>query len=179
MALTQAAMRSRTWQWAITVFLVIIVIGMVLPSALTIPVIGTTAKDWNPKSFWYEPWGASGVHKGIDIFAPKGSKVVATAPGIVLFAGEIDRGGTVALVLGAKWRVHYYAHLDSLTTRSGSWVGRDQQVGTVGTTGNAAGKPPHLHFSVVTLIPYPWLFTTRTQGWKKMFYLDPGRLIVG
>ena len=116
------------------------------------------------------------MHKGIDIFAPKGRPVIATAPGIVLSAGEIRRGGTVAVVLGSKWRVHYYAHLDTLNAHTGSWLARNEQVGTVGTTGNAAGKPPHLHFTVVTLVPYPWRWTQSTQGWKKMFYLDPGAL---
>jgi murein DD-endopeptidase MepM/ murein hydrolase activator NlpD len=157
----------------------ILAVGLVFPAELSIPVAGAISKDWNPKSFWYEPWGASGVHKGIDIFAPKGRKVVAAAPGLVLYAGEIERGGTVALVLGAKWRLHYYAHLDVLTAHAGSWVARGEQVGTVGATGNAAGKPPHLHFSVVTLLPYPWLARLSTQGWKKMFYLDPGKLIGG
>jgi peptidoglycan LD-endopeptidase LytH len=157
--------------------LLIVVVMLLLPGKLQTPVVGTTAHDWNPKSFWYEPWGASGVHKGIDIFAPKGRRVAAAAPGLVLYAGQIDRGGTVVVVLGAKWRLQYYAHLEALTTHTGSWLSRGEQVGTVGTTGNAAGKPPHLHFSVVTLIPYPWLFSTRTQGWRKMFYLDPGELI--
>ncbi len=170
-------MRSRKWRAALFAFVGVIAAGLVLPAKMSIPVFGTTTKDWNPKSFWYEPWGASGVHKGIDIFAPKGSKIVAAAPGLVLFAGEIDRGGTVALVLGAKWRLHYYAHLDSLTTQAGSWLARGEQVGTVGTTGNAAGKPAHLHFSVVTPIPYPWLLSTAKQGWKRMFYLDPGGLL--
>jgi len=170
-------MRSRKWKTALLVIIGVIVIGLLLPGEMSIPVVGTTAKDWNPKSYWYEPWGPSGVHKGIDIFAPRGRKVVAAAPGLVLFAGEIDRGGTVALVLGAKWRLHYYAHLGALATRSGSWLSREEQLGTVGTTGNAAGKPPHLHFSVVTLIPYPWLLSTGTQGWRKMFYLDPGKIV--
>jgi len=168
--------RGPSWRRIFLLVATIIVVGVALPATMSNPVVGTTPKDWNPKSFWYEPWGASGVHKGIDIFAPKGRKVVATASGIVLFAGSIERGGTVALVLGAKWRLHYYAHLDVLTTHAGSWLSRGQQVGTVGATGNAVGKPPHLHFSVVTLIPYPWLLSTRAQGWKRMFYLDPGKL---
>ena len=42
--------------------------GLLIPERAVIPVEGATPRDWNAKSFWYEPWGISGVHKGIDIF---------------------------------------------------------------------------------------------------------------
>ena len=54
-----------------------------------------------------------------------------------------------------------------------SFVANGEQLGTVGTTGNAAGKPPHLHYSIVTPIPNFWNLDTDKQGWKKMFYLNP------
>jgi peptidoglycan LD-endopeptidase LytH len=50
-------------------------------------------------------------------------------------------------------------------------VGRE--TGAVGATGNAAGKPPHLHYVIATLVPYPWRITNEPQGWRKMFFLDP------
>jgi hypothetical protein len=46
-------------------------------------------------------------------------------------------------------------------------------LGAVGDTGNARGKPPHLHYAVVTMIPYPWRADDSTQGYRKAFYLDP------
>jgi murein DD-endopeptidase MepM/ murein hydrolase activator NlpD len=153
--------------------LAIVLIGLLIPDQAIIPVEGATSKDWNSKSFWYEPWGQSGVHKGIDIFAQTNRKVVAATPGIVIFRGQLDLGGNVVVVLGPKWRIHYYAHLSSygdgpLIVSAGS------EVGMVGTSGNAAGKPPHLHYSIFSLVPLPWRFSTETQGWRKMFYLDPG-----
>ena len=47
------------------------------PTQLQIPVAGAAPQDWNHDSFWAYPWGKSVVHKGIDIFAPHGSQVVA------------------------------------------------------------------------------------------------------
>jgi peptidoglycan LD-endopeptidase LytH len=156
--------------------LAVVAAGLLIPEQTVIPVEGASAKDWNPKSFWYEPWGVSGVHKGIDIFAPQGTKVVAATPGVVVYRGELGQGGNVVAVLGPKWRIHYYAHLSSygnepLLVSSGS------QVGAVGTSGNAAGKPPHLHYTVFSLVPLPWKYSNETQGWRKMFYLDPGAVL--
>ncbi len=157
---------------------VLAAVGSLWPdSPVIIPVQGATPRDWNARSFWHEPWGASGVHKGIDVFAPKGRPVVAAVPGVVVYAGELGRGGRVVAVLGPRWRVHYYAHLDELHATVFSWTERGGALGTVGTSGNAAGKAPHLHYSVVSLLPLPWRFSTATQGWKQMFFLDPDALL--
>lgn len=160
----------------LTAFAAVLGIGFAVPEAPLIPVTGATAKDWNPKTFWYEPWGVSGVHKGIDVFAPQGRNVVSAVPGVVVYQGHLGIGGNVVAVLGPKWRVHYYAHLASADP-SPRFLSRGEKLGLVGTSGNAAGTPPHLHYSVVSLIPLPWRFSSAEQGWKKMFYLDPGALL--
>ncbi len=139
----------------------------------TVPVQSATARDWNPHSFWHHPWGKSGVHKGIDIFAPKGTPVLSNGAGLLLFKGEIALGGNVVAVLGAKWRIHYYAHLKQSDVKWLDWVSNGEKIGQVGDSGNAAGKPPHLHYSIITLVPYPWRISMQPQGWKRMFYLDP------
>ncbi|MCO3594712.1 M23 family metallopeptidase [Pseudomonas aeruginosa] len=149
----------------------------VLPEWPRIPVEGASARDWNPRTFWFEPWGRSGVHKGIDIFARSGTPVRFTSYGLVLYRGEIALGGKVVLVLAPKWRLHYYAHLDSLDAYPGQPVLAGSRLGTVGTTGNARGKPAHLHYAIITLLPYPWLADASTQGWEKMFYLDPNTVL--
>jgi len=157
--------------------LAVLGLGLLVPERTVIPVDGATPRDWNPKSFWYEPWGPSGVHKGIDIFAPKGRPVVAATPGVVVYRGEWGLGGNVVAVLGPKWRLHYYAHLADGGEAPSWFVGAGSPVGAVGTSGNAAGKPPHLHYTVFSLIPIPWRYSSETQGWRKMFYLDPGVLL--
>ncbi|MDR2155679.1 MAG: M23 family metallopeptidase [Burkholderiaceae bacterium] len=157
--------------------LLILAAGLFIPERAVIPVEAASARDWNPKSFWHEPWGASGVHKGIDIFAPQGRRVVSATPGVVIYRGRWGRGGNVVAVLGPKWRVHYYAHLDSHGERSPLFVASGTEIGAVGTSGNAAGKPPHLHYTVFSLLPMPWRYGTGSQGWRKMFYLDPGAML--
>jgi murein DD-endopeptidase MepM/ murein hydrolase activator NlpD len=154
----------------------LLALGFAVPEDACIPVAGATAKDWNPRSFWYEPWGASGVHKGIDVFAPEGRPVISAVPGVVIYRGRLGLGGNVVAVLGPKWRVHYYAHLADADPAP-RFLARGETLGLVGTTGNAAGKPPHLHYAVVSLVPLPWRYSPAAQGWKQMFFLDPGALL--
>ena len=154
--------------------LAVLVAGLLLPERIQIPVAGATARDWNPKSFWFEPWGSSGVHKGIDIFGKTGTPVLSTTDGVVLFTGEIAKGGKVVLVLGPRWRLHYFAHLDSIRTGALSLVASGEAVGTLGASGNAQGKPPHLHYSIVRMLPAPWKMDGSTQGYKKALFIDPG-----
>ena len=43
----------------------VLALGLALPERREIPVLAATSADWNAKTFWFEPWGSSGVHKGI------------------------------------------------------------------------------------------------------------------
>jgi murein DD-endopeptidase MepM/ murein hydrolase activator NlpD len=151
----------------------IVAIGLVIPQAFTNPVQGADKNSYHPESFWYYPWGTSGTHKGVDIFAREGTGVRASTSGVVIFTGKIAMGGNVVLIIGPKWRLHYYAHLEDSNASMFSWINRDETFGSVGTTGNAKGKPAHLHYAIVTLVPYPWRIDGAKQGWKKMFYLNP------
>ena len=56
---------------------------------------------------------------------------------------------------------------------TGAWLSQKDKVGTLGDTGNAKGKQPHVHYSILSLIPLPWKATSEPQGWKKMFFLNP------
>jgi murein DD-endopeptidase MepM/ murein hydrolase activator NlpD len=86
-------------------------------------------------------------------------------------------GGNVVAVLGPKWRIHYLAHLSTTDVHVFELLKKGEMLGRVGTSGNAAGKSPHLHYAVLSLLPRFWKVTTATQGWKRMFFVDPGEVI--
>jgi murein DD-endopeptidase MepM/ murein hydrolase activator NlpD len=153
-------------------FLLIVGIGLLYPQNFSMPVDGATKKSYNQKSFWFYPWGTSGTHKGVDIFARKGTPVRSSTSGFVLYTGQLKLGGNVVLVLGPKWRLHYYAHLDKIETTNYAFIANGEQIGLVGTSGNAKGKPSHLHYSITTLIPYFWRMDEAHQGWKKNVLLE-------
>ena len=63
---------------AIGIVAAVLLGGYLIPENPVIPVQGASARDWNHLSFWYSPWGKSGMHKGFDIFSPLGTPVVAS-----------------------------------------------------------------------------------------------------
>lgn len=99
---------------------------------------------------WHAPRGTDRLHEGQDIFAPRGTPILSATEGYILRIGENTLGGQTISVVGAGGRVYYYAHLDSYAPRieEGDYVTTRTVLGYVGTTGNAAGTPPHLHFGV-------------------------------
>ena len=159
--------------------LTVISIGLILPAPQVIPVADATRYDWNHKTFWNPRWGKSWTHKGIDIFAPVNKSVLSSTYGIVLWTTQRKLGGNVVLVLGPKWQVHYYAHLRKIKAHAGQLVRQGTIIGTVGRTGNAIRRPSHLHYSILSLVPYPWRWDSHSpQGWKKVFFLNPTRQLL-
>jgi murein DD-endopeptidase MepM/ murein hydrolase activator NlpD len=171
-------MKKQIFQYIVGFTVFLIAIGYMLPEKLVIPVMGAKTTDWNHQTFWYEPWGKSKVHKGIDIFAKKGTPSLAATGGVVVYCGKFSMGGNVIAVLGPKWKIHYYAHLESTSVSIGEFVNTSQTIGAVGNSGNARGKLPHLHYSVITVFPYFWHWDNSTQGWKKMFFINPSEILL-
>jgi len=115
---------------------------------LAVPVEGVSVKQIGDS--WHAPRSGGRLHEGQDIFARRGTAVRAAAEGYVVRVGESPLGGNTVWVAGAGGRSYYYAHLDSYAEgiAVGDYVTTDSVLGYVGTTGNAAGTSPHLHFGV-------------------------------
>jgi murein DD-endopeptidase MepM/ murein hydrolase activator NlpD len=115
-------------------------------------------------SFWgMEREGGKRRHEGIDIFAHKGTPVVAVTDGIIGFTGERGIGGKqVWLRDGIFGKSLYCAHLDSINVQSGLRVKTGDTLGFVGNTGNAKFTPPHLHFGIYkatgAVNPLPYVY---------------------
>lgn len=99
---------------------------------------------------WQAPRDGGRRHEGQDIFAPRGTPIFSATEGYVAHIGDNSLGGQTVSVIGAGGRTYYYAHLDSYAPQlaEGDYVTTQTLLGYVGTTGNAAGTPPHLHFGV-------------------------------
>ncbi len=115
----------------------IIILGFLIPQNLIMPVEGATSKDYNQDSFWYYPWGKSITHKGVDVFAKKGTRLNSSTYGFVYDIDENPIGGRTIWILGPKWRIHYYAHLDEISIEKYSFVTNMTEIGVVGDSGNA------------------------------------------
>lgn len=101
---------------------------------------------------WGAPRSGGRTHEGQDIFAPKGTKILSATNGYIYKIGENNLGGQTVSVISSGGRIYYYAHLDEYAPglKVGDPVTTRTVLGFVGTTGNAQGTPPHLHFGVYT-----------------------------
>ena len=108
---------------------------------------------------WGFPRSGGRFHEGNDLFAPRGTPVLATVSGTVLQTVGVLGGNQVKL-LGDDGVSYYYTHLHGFGSKGR--VSAGTVVGTVGSTGNAAGGPPHVHFEIhpgagAAVNPYPRL----------------------
>ncbi len=131
-------------------------------ASLEIPVIGVRPSQLED-NFGAPRDGGIRSHRGIDIFAPRGTKVVAVAEGWISYVGVQSKGGRCLWLTTASGVSFYYAHLDRWASGlyEGLRVERGDVLGYVGNTGNAIHTPFHLHFQVAddagVLNPYPIL----------------------
>ena len=95
-----------------------------------------------------DPFSGEGAfHSGVDISAPYGTKVEASADGIVLQAGPDSGYGNEILIDHGFGITTKYGHLSKIYVVVGQEVKRGQVIGAVGMTGKATG--PHLHYEVL------------------------------
>ena len=91
-----------------------------------------------------------GPHDGNDIFAPRGTPVVAPVSGTVVEAGYGKIAGNYVIIQCGD-AYFFLGHLDSKTVEPGMEISAGTPIGTVGNTGSAAGTMPHVHFEVYTI----------------------------
>lgn len=93
--------------------------------------------------------GGRRAHHGIDIFAPRGTPVIAATAGRVRSVRTTPVGGRVVWLSDTDRRQSiYYAHLEEQLVDRGMEVRPGDTLGLVGNSGNARSTPPHLHFGI-------------------------------
>lgn len=119
--------------------------------------------------------GGRRQHHGIDLAAPSGTPVYATADGIVSRADWYSSYGLyISLEHGAAMQTRY-AHLSRLAVATGDSVKKGDLIGYVGSTGRSTG--PHLHYEVrvegLAVNPIPYMVESEAQ----LAYARDARLI--
>ncbi|MFD0738364.1 M23 family metallopeptidase [Lysobacter koreensis] len=130
------------------------------PTGLLLPVQGIKAAQLSDT--FNDLRGGTRIHEALDIMAPTGTPVLATADGpLVKLFTSVPGGLTAYQFDPTSTYAYYYAHLDRYAPgiAEGQVLKRGQLIGYVGSTGNADPASPHLHFAVFLLGP-------EKQWWK-------------
>lgn len=104
---------------------------------------------------------ASDFHKGLDLSAPTGTPIYATADGAVSFAGRYPlresvawwRFGNVVVVNHSDRFITIYGHCDTVKVKAGEKIRQGEIIATVGSTGWSTNS--HLHYEVRSDLEQP------------------------
>jgi murein DD-endopeptidase MepM/ murein hydrolase activator NlpD len=108
--------------------------------------------------------GSRRFHSGIDIGAPTGTPVVATATGTVVSAGWNGGYGKAIVIQHNDVQQTLYGHLSEISVQPGQQITQGSVIGLVGSTGNSTG--PHLHFESRSPSSTGWVAVDPTQEIK-------------
>jgi murein DD-endopeptidase MepM/ murein hydrolase activator NlpD len=114
-----------------------------------------------------DPFNGEGAfHRGVDISTGFGTRILAPADGVVIFAGEMNGYGRLVEIDHGHGIVTRYGHMSSFVVADGQRVARGQAIGYVGLSGRSTG--PHLHYEVwvhnTPVNPYKFLRISATAG---------------
>lgn len=128
-----------------------VVVGTKKATSSTRYITGSGQFIWPVPNYRYCSRWYGGKHKGVDICAPAGTPIYATASGTVTKAGY-ERGGAgtgygySVIISHSGGYTSVYAHCLSLTVHAGQTVRQGQLIGYVGSTGRSSGN--HCHFEI-------------------------------
>jgi len=108
------------------------------------------AKGWKTSGFGYRKSPFTGLrefHKGLDIAGRQGTKVIATADGIVSYCGYKGLMGNTLVIDHGYGMMTRYGHAHEILVKAGDIVKRGDKIATIGSTGRSTG--PHLHYEVL------------------------------
>lgn len=92
-------------------------------------------------------FGGENFHRGLDIAAPSGTPIAASAGGQVIWAGPKGTYGNLVKIDHGNGFTTYYAHCSELLVQEGDQVTQGQTIALVGSTGRSTG--PHCHFELL------------------------------
>jgi len=117
--------------------------------------------------------GQREFHEGLDIAAPYGTPILATADGIVSFAGPLVAYGNVVFIDHGHGFATFYGHTSTTRVREGQRVRRGDIIAYIGTTGRTTG--PHVHYEVHVdgVISNPLKYAIDTSGIKFASDVEP------
>ncbi len=139
--------------------------------SLIVPVQGVR-RDQLQDTYTQSRAGGMRVHNAIDIMAPRGTPVIAAAPGTVekLFLSG-NGGNTIYIRSNDRMMTYYYAHLDRYAPGivEQRQVRQGELIGFVGSTGDASPDAPHLHFAINVMLA--------DEGWWQGQPINPFPLL--
>lgn len=106
-------------------------------------------KGWVTSDFGFRrsPFNlAPDFHEGIDIAAQWGTPIIASAAGVVTYAGYRGGLGRAVIIDHGFGLKSYYGHTSAVFVHEGQKIGRGTKIARVGTTGHSTG--PHLHYEI-------------------------------
>ncbi len=113
-------------------------------AAEKVPLAVPLASSYRFTSPFGRRWGR--MHAGVDLAAPRGTPIYATADGVVVAAGRESGYGNVVRIQHEFGIETVYAHQSKIRVKVGQTVSRGVQIGDMGSTGRSTGS--HLHYEV-------------------------------